>query len=154
MVSIELCKEKSDFQKALKVVKSYTKWLNVDLSFQNIQSELSNFQTIYSYPDGAFLLAFFNQELAGGVGFKRFNQKICEIKRLYIYDRFRGKGIAKAALLEALTLAKRYGYKFARLDTLDSMKGAIALYKSFGFREIAPYYKNPLPNTKYFELKL
>jgi len=34
------------------------------------------------------------------------------------------------------------------------MDSAIALYRALGFREIAPYYDNPIPHAIYLELAL
>jgi len=42
-----------------------------------------------------------------------------------------------------------------RLDTLPAtMLQANHLYDRLGFREIPPYYENPVPNVSYLELLL
>lgn len=46
------------------------------------------------------------------------------------------------------------GYSFVRLDTLATMSSAQKLYRQLGFYEISPYVYNPIPGTKYFEIKL
>jgi hypothetical protein len=46
------------------------------------------------------------------------------------------------------------GYRRMRLDSLDSMKVARAMYLALGFREIAPYVPPSVPKTHYMELRL
>jgi ribosomal protein S18 acetylase RimI-like enzyme len=57
-------------------------------------------------------------------------------------------------LNEAILIAKKYGYKKIRLDTLSNMTAAIVLYKQNGFYEIPAYYYNPESTAVYFEKNL
>ena len=73
---------------------------------------------------------------------------------MYLKDRFRGQGIGKRMMEEALAAATQLGYARIRLDSIEEMQPAIALYKQFGFYEVEPYRYNPVEGAIYFEKAL
>jgi len=130
----------------------YSKELSFELDFQDFNQELEQLPGKYSEPEGLLLLAYYNDSVAGCVGLRRFEQGICEMKRLYVKQEFRGKGIG-IKLSEAIILeAKKNEYKKMRLDTISNMKVAIGIYKKLGFYEIKTYRYNPIPDSVFMEL--
>ena len=126
----------------------------MDLTFQNVEKEFSEFQTMYGHPGGTYLLAFVDDDVAGGVGLRKLEVGVCEMKRLYVYDRFKEKGIGKALCEELIREAKRIGYASMKLDTIDRLVTAIRLYESLVFTDIKKYRNNPDPTARFMELKL
>jgi len=76
------------------------------------------------------------------------------LKRLYVVPTFRGRGLARALVAQAIAAAWRIRYRALVLDTLSSMRSAVALYESFGFERTEAYYPNPLPEVLYFRASL
>jgi len=109
---------------------------------------------MFGPPNGLFLLAWHEDELAGGAGLRMIEPAVCEMKRLYVYDQFKNRGVGRRLCIALIQEARNLGYEKMRLDTLDRMKSAIELYKSLGFKEIESYRFNPYPTTTYMELNL
>jgi ribosomal protein S18 acetylase RimI-like enzyme len=85
---------------------------------------------------------------------KMKEEGVCEMKRLYVKPAFRKNKIGKMLVEELLISAGEKNYKQMRLDTLTKLGPAIHLYENLGFRNISPYYSNPLPGIVYMEKKL
>ena len=128
----------------------YANELNVDLCFQNFAEELTELPGKYVLPDGALRLAIKDQCAVGCVALRRLSPTDAEMKRLYIQPAYRHLGIGRALAQCIVERARELGYRRMLLDTLETMRGAQALYRSLGFVSIEPYYANPLPGALYF----
>ncbi|HCR71695.1 MAG TPA: N-acetyltransferase [Anaerolineae bacterium] len=86
----------------------------------------------------------------GGVQF--FGTEYGEVKRMYVRPEFRGFGLAKLMLEELSKYTKENGIYKLRLETGIHQKDAIALYRGWGFKEIAHFgeYKAD-PLSLFFE---
>ena len=142
-------------KQARALFRGYESWLGLSLCFQNFEKELAELPGAYAEPDGRLLLARHNDELAGCVALRKLSERTCEMKRLFVGDTFRGKGIGRLLIEMIIRNAKEIGYERMLLDTLPPrMNDAIALYRSIGFKEIAPYYDNPVDGAIFMELSL
>lgn len=133
----------------------YEKWLNVDLCFQGFEKEVNSLPGGYAPPDGRLYVVKMNGSYIGCIALRKIEDGICEMKRLYLNESARGKGIGNKLIELIIKDAKDIGYKTMRLDTItEKMPKAVSLYESHGFREIKPYYNNPNPHTLFMELGL
>ena len=129
----------------------YAGSLGIDLSFQGFDGELEGLPGRYSPPEGTLLIAERDGEPCGCIALRRIDARACEMKRLYVRPACRGLGIGRELVRRLLEEAGARGYGCMRLDTLPSMRSAIAMYRSFGFLETAPYVYNPVEGALFME---
>lgn len=141
-----------------RLFEAYAASLGVDLCFQGFADELAGLPGAYAPPRGALLLAWQDAEAIGCAGLRPLDDEdgraIGEVKRLYVVPHARGSHAGRALMDVLLERARKLGYDTLKLDTLATMTSARALYASLGFRECAPYYRNPLPGVTYMSLLL
>jgi GNAT superfamily N-acetyltransferase len=104
------------------------------------ERELAGLPGRYGPPGGQLLLASCDGEAAGCVALKRLDDDACEMKRMYVDARFRGRGVGAALGERVLDGARSLGYRRMRLDTSIRQAEALGLYERMGFTEIEPYY--------------
>jgi len=74
----------------------------------------------------------------GAYGLYPVDRQTCELRKMYLYSSYRGKGLGKLLLEDALSKARQIGFKRMTLETASVLKEAISLYKSYGFVEYKP----------------
>jgi putative acetyltransferase len=145
-----------DIARARDLFIEYANSLDFDLHFQNFNKELEEIDIQYNKPFGGLILILDVQsgKEVGCAGIRKSEEKIAELKRMFIKKEHRNKGLGKELLRRAIKLSKELGYEKIRLDTLDTMKPAIALYEKFGFKQTGAYRYNPFENVRYYELQI
>jgi ribosomal protein S18 acetylase RimI-like enzyme len=160
-VAIRLLQPQSEqtWQQARLLIEQYAATLDVDLCFQNLSNELEHLANEYAPPMGSFLLA---EDLAaaqdnvylGCVGLRQISDGVGEIKRLYTIPAARGRGAGRLLAEGIVAAARQIGYAKLLLDTLPSMREALSLYASLGFKSTSAYRFNPVPDAVFLELNL
>lgn len=144
-----------DIEATKTLFREYETWLGMSLCFQGFEEELANLPGKYSLPDGRLFLAYIDDELAGCIALRKFDENICEMKRLFLRESARGHGLGNQLIEKLIDEARQIGYKKMRLDTYPPKMGkAVKLYESHGFRPIEKYYDNPHEGVLFMELDL
>lgn len=132
----------------------YVQSLKIDLAFQDFETELKTLPGKYGPPDGALILSSVEGKASGCIALRKISDDVCEMKRLYVRDQYRGVGIGRKLIARIIQEALKHNYRYMRLDTLSIMETALNLYQSFGFYDIEPYIYNPIAGARFMELKL
>ncbi|WP_432460611.1 GNAT family N-acetyltransferase [Agarivorans sp. QJM3NY_25] len=92
----------------------------------------------YRQPKAGYWVALVDGQVAGCGGIACLDPAngSCELRKLFVSAHYRGRGIGKALALHCLQFATEQAYQQCYLGTLSSMKSAIHLYTSLGFKRL------------------
>ena len=86
-----------------------------------------------------FLCMTDGETIIGTVAVRRMNDKDCELKSLYLLEKYHGMGLGKKLLETAVKYAADSGYERMYLDSLSTSKRALKLYRMAGFTDTEKY---------------
>jgi GNAT superfamily N-acetyltransferase len=149
----------ADIAQARTLFRAYEAGLGVSLCFQDFDRELAALPDKYVPPRGGLWLAVVDGVPRGCVALRALpdtddEQDVVELKRLFVADEARGRGLGRRLALTAIDHGRAAGARTVKLDTLAHMDAARALYADLGFVACPAYYANPLGGTLYMALAL
>ena len=90
----------------------------------------------------SFWIMLDGEEIIGTAVLKRMDECRCELKSLYLYERFQGRGLGRMLLKTVIEEAARSGYREMYLDTLSTSARAPILYEKAAFVRTERYNEN------------
>ncbi|MBI5280446.1 MAG: GNAT family N-acetyltransferase [Candidatus Solibacter usitatus] len=139
-----------DFDTARALFRQYVQIPGVLVCAAGFERELAALESFYE----VILLAFDGPRALGCGALRPLHDGSAEIKRLFVQPEARGLNAGRSLAVALIGHARRAGYSAVRLDTLPSMRTAIALYESLGFQRIPPYHPSCVDNSFCYELRL
>ena len=131
MVDIRKC---DNYDEARELFVEYSKLKGAEVCFVSFENELKHLEKIYSL--GVILIAKEDDKLIGCIAVKKIEDGVCELKRLFVRECYRGNGYSKQLLEDAIAQAKSLGYKKAVINTIpEIMPVGYQMYLRYGFVE-------------------
>ncbi len=151
---IAVAETDDDYAAFGQLIREYWEWLHARYAHvpgfidsvgghQALDVELGSLRVKYGPPVGSVLLARRDGVVVGGVAYRDLGGGVCEMKRLFVPDRFHGLGTGRRLCEALLDAAVAGGYQVMRLDTGSANVEAIEMYESMGFRECPPFHDYP-----------
>jgi GNAT superfamily N-acetyltransferase len=88
---------------------------------------------------GAFLVVYADGRAVGCGAVRKLDPDAAELKRMYVEQSLRGRGIGRALLERLEDEAKSLGARRVVLETGIRQKAAIALYSRTGYQAVEPW---------------
>ncbi|WP_395645600.1 GNAT family N-acetyltransferase [Terricaulis sp.] len=107
------------------------------------EEELATLPGKYAPPRGSLRVAYDGATPLGCVAMRDMGGSVCEMKRMFVPEAARGRGVGRRLAEQIISDARTAGYRLMRLDTSKRQGDAMRLYEQTGFARIPPYY--PLP---------
>lgn len=111
--------------------------------------EVSCMYESYQTEKSSYFVLVHDGYVVGGGGIAPLqggDQNTCEFRKLYFLPEVRGFGYGQKMLLHCLENAKKMGYEWCYLETLENMHQAKLLYEKNGFIKLFA----PMGNTGHF----
>jgi putative acetyltransferase len=105
----------------------------------DIFNDMDNLHAHYFDAGGMFLVVLNGEQVIGSGALRKLDEKIVELKRMWLLEEYHGLGIGYRIILELFDFARAKGYAHIRLQTSPEQVRALEFYRKVGFYEIPCY---------------
>jgi putative acetyltransferase len=105
---------------------------------EKTDADLTDIHQSYLRGGGAFRILECKSRVIGSYGLYASTRASCELRKMYLLPEFRGHGLGKKIMEDALRLATLLGFIEMTLETNSRLREAIGLYKAYGFTQFTP----------------
>ncbi len=119
------------------LVKKCLEELNLIYSPDSSESDLQDIEATYLNNSGAFeIIQTKDAKIIATIALLRINPGTAKLRKMYVAKGYRGLGLGRLLLGKIIENAIYLGYHEILLETVQTMKAAIHLYESIGFRRV------------------
>ena len=101
---------------------------------RSLTEEIDRLAEYYSARDGVFFVVHEGEMFAGMFGLEGLGTPAAELRRMYLDQAFRGRGLARAMLQFAEDTCRRANTPVLTLSTSELQQAALAFYRRSGYR--------------------
>ncbi|MFB6456112.1 GNAT family N-acetyltransferase [Chitinophaga sp. Hz27] len=114
----------------------YAKEIGYNLEFEgHVCKSFSEFLSTYSVAKDRVFLAVSGGKIVGSVAILGSTRYLAQLRWFLVHPDFRGKGLGKKLLQDAISFCREKNYQTVYLMTTSMQTTAITLYKQLGFRK-------------------
>ena len=95
--------------------------------------DLLNIPVNYLASGGSFRVLELDEGLIGTYGLHNEGNGVAELRKMYLDPAYKGRGLGKLLLEDALATARGLGFRTIILESNSNLVEAAALYRKFGF---------------------
>ena len=134
----------ADHEGVARELAEYFAFLGEEVDASGIDHDVADWQAQYDGVAGVMLIVMDPaDQIVGTAGVRRLEPGVIELKRMWLRPACRGRGLARRLMDRVLEEARALGGRVLRLDSERRLAAAVALYRSYGFEDIADYNGNP-----------
>ena len=100
----------------------------------SLRDEIDRLAEYYAERQGAFFVVYDGAKLAGVFGLERLGTRSAELRRMYVDQPYRRRGLARTMLDFAEQACRDAGTQVLTLSTSELQQAAIAFYRASGYR--------------------